>query len=88
MGLTAAAVHELGTPLSTISVITKELVNNNNDEQVKEDLDVIQSQLKICSDILERLRSNNLEDQIEVNASDARIITLKKKMDGKKNLNY
>ena len=63
MGLTAAAVHELGTPLSTISVITKELVNNNNDEQVKEDLDVIQSQLKRCSNILERLRSNNLEDQ-------------------------
>ncbi len=63
MGLTAAAVHELGTPLSTISVITKELVNNNNDEQVKEDLNVVQSQLKRCSDILERLRSNNLDDK-------------------------
>ncbi len=63
MGLTAAAVHELGTPLSTISVITKELVNNNNDEQVKEDLNVIQSQLKRCSNILERLRSNSLDDK-------------------------
>ena len=62
MGLTAAAVHELGTPLSTISVITKELVNNNDDEQVKEDLNVIQSQLKRCSNILERLRSNSLDD--------------------------
>ena len=64
MGLTAAAVHELSTPLSTISVITKELVNNNNDDHyVKEDLKVIQSQLKRCSDILERLRSNNLDDK-------------------------
>ncbi|GIR04749.1 MAG: hypothetical protein CM15mP16_01260 [Candidatus Pelagibacterales bacterium] len=63
MGLTAAAVHELGTPLSTISVITKELVNNNQEQQVKEDLNVIQSQLKRCSDILERLRSNNLDEK-------------------------
>ena len=63
MGLTAAAVHELSTPLSTISVITKELVNNNNDKQVEEDLNVIQSQLKRCSDILERLRSNSLDDK-------------------------
>lgn len=63
MGLTAAAVHELGTPLSTISVITKELVNNNDDEQINEDLNVIQSQLKRCSNILERLRSNSLDDK-------------------------
>ncbi len=61
MGLTAAAVHELGTPLSTISVIIKELVNYNKDEIMKEDLDVIQSQLKRCSEILQRLRSNNLD---------------------------
>ncbi len=61
MGLTAAAVHELGTPLSTISVIIKELVNNNKDELMKEDLGVIQSQLKRCSEILQRLRSNNLD---------------------------
>ncbi len=63
MGLTAAAVHELGTPLSTISVITKELVNSNKDNLIREDLDVIQSQLKRCGDILERLRLNNLEDK-------------------------
>ncbi len=63
MGLTAAAVHELGTPLSTISVIIKELVNNNHEDLVKEDLNVIQSQLIRCSEILERLRSNNLEDK-------------------------
>jgi len=63
MGLTAAAVHELGTPLSTISVITKELVNNNKDKYLVEDLNVIQSQLKRCGEILERLRLNNLDDK-------------------------
>ena len=63
MGLTAAAVHELGTPLSTISVIISELVNNNQEQDLKEDLNVIQSQLKRCSEILERLRSNNLDEK-------------------------
>ena len=63
MGLTAAAVHELGTPLSTISVIISELVNNNQEQDLKEDLNVIQSQLKRCSEILERLRSNNLDQK-------------------------
>ena len=43
MSLTAAAVHELGTPLSTISIINKELVNNNKDGVLGEDLLVIQS---------------------------------------------
>ena len=62
MGLTAAAVHELGTPLSTISIIIKELVYNNKDNVMREDLDVVQSQLKRCGEILERLRSNSLSD--------------------------
>ena len=37
MSLTAAAVHELGTPLSTISVIAKELMNNTNKEDLNHD---------------------------------------------------
>ena len=64
MGLTAAAVHELGTPLSTISIAAKELVNNaSNKDSNYEDLILIQSQLKRCSDILDRLRTNNFSDQ-------------------------
>ena len=35
MSLTAAAVHELGTPLSTISVIAKELMNNTKNDDLK-----------------------------------------------------
>ena len=64
MGLTAAAVHELGTPLSTISIAAKELVNNASKKDSNyEDLILIQSQLKRCSDILDRLRTNNFSDQ-------------------------
>ena len=63
MSLTAAAVHELGTPLSTISIISKELtINKNVDQIIQNDLDVIQSQIKRCSEILERLRANKLSN--------------------------
>ena len=62
MSLTAAAVHELGTPLSTISIIAKELENNKQDSEYSEDISLIQSQLKRCREILERLRSNSLSD--------------------------
>jgi two-component system sensor histidine kinase RegB len=58
MSLTAAAVHELGTPLSTISVIIKEIVNEANpNEKNYEDILLIQSQIKRCSEILNRLKS-------------------------------
>ena len=60
MSLTAAAVHELGTPLSTISVIAKELMNNTNKEDLNHnDLVLINSQIKRCSNILERLRTDS-----------------------------
>jgi len=63
MSLTAAAVHELGTPLSTISIISKELtINKNADQNIQNDLEVILSQVKRCSDILERLRTNKLSN--------------------------
>ena len=63
MSLTAAAVHELGTPLSTISIISKELtINKNVDQNIQNDLEVIQSQVNRCSEILERLRANKLSN--------------------------
>ena len=64
MSLTAAAVHELGTPLSTISVIAKELMNNTNKEDLNhDDLVLINSQIKRCSDILERLRTDSFSEK-------------------------
>ncbi len=60
MSLTAAAVHELGTPLSTISVVSKELVGNIKKSDVNyDDLQLIQTQVKRCADILKRLRTSN-----------------------------
>tara|TARA_B100000768_G_scaffold26237_1_gene24275 strand:+ start:303 stop:1598 length:1296 start_codon:yes stop_codon:yes gene_type:complete len=63
MSLTAAAVHELGTPLSTISVIIKEIVNELNvDEKNYDDILLIQSQIKRCSEILNRLRQGDISN--------------------------
>ena len=63
MSLTAAAVHELGTPLSTISVIIKEIANDlSEDEKNYEDILLIQSQIKRCSEILNRLRQGDISD--------------------------
>ena len=63
MSLTAAAVHELGTPLSTISVIIKEIVNElNASEKNYDDILLIQSQIKRCSEILNRLRQGDISN--------------------------
>lgn len=60
MSLTAAAVHELGTPLSTISIISKEMTENTKQKNENfDDLLLIQTQVKRCADILKRLRNSN-----------------------------
>ena len=55
-GLAAAAAHELGTPLSTIAVVAKEL---NRDapqgSQFAEDLALLQTQAVRCREILKKL---------------------------------
>ena len=63
MSLTAAAVHELGTPLSTISVIIKEIVNELDASEKKyDDMLLIQSQIKRCSEINEIVKDYELEE--------------------------
>ena len=55
-GLAAAAAHELGTPLSTISVIAKELENAiAADAPHGEDVRLLRSQATRCRDILAKL---------------------------------
>ncbi|MEP0707823.1 MAG: ActS/PrrB/RegB family redox-sensitive histidine kinase [Parvibaculum sp.] len=55
-GLAAAAAHELGTPLGTISLVSKELMRGKmSDEEMKEDLALLNSQAERCKDILSRL---------------------------------
>ena len=55
-GLAAAAAHELGTPLSTISVIAKELVNAIAvDAPHGEDVRLLREQATRCRDILAKI---------------------------------
>lgn len=54
-GLAAAAAHELGTPLATISIVAKEMAREAPTAQVKEDAELLMSQAERCRDILRRL---------------------------------
>jgi two-component system sensor histidine kinase RegB len=54
-GLAAAAAHELGTPLATISVVAKELARSAPEGPVREDAELLVSQAERCREILRRL---------------------------------
>ena len=53
--LAAAAAHELGTPLATISIVSKEMAREAVNPQVKEDAELLMSQADRCREILQRL---------------------------------
>lgn len=55
-GLAAAAAHELGTPLATITVVAKEMGRDiPANSPLAEDLALLQSQAVRCRDILQKL---------------------------------
>ena len=59
----AAAAHSLGTPLSTITVIARELEKEiGNDPKYSKDVDLLLSQTKRCSDILKNLSKDQLKE--------------------------
>ncbi|KQM31696.1 ActS/PrrB/RegB family redox-sensitive histidine kinase [Agrobacterium cavarae] len=63
-GLAAAAAHELGTPLATISVVAKEMQRElGKDERFSEDVALLRSQSERCRDILRRLTSLSAEGE-------------------------
>lgn len=70
-GLAAAAAHELGTPLSTIAVITKELERElGGQERYAEDLALLRSQAQRCREILQKLTRNpNEKDPLHASLS-------------------
>ena len=53
--LAAAAAHELGTPLATISIVAKEMGRNTPDGPLKDDAELLIAQAERCRDILRRL---------------------------------
>ena len=58
-GQAAAAAHSLGTPFSTIKIISSDLLKqfqDNND--VKKDIDLLMSQIERCGEILKKLTLN------------------------------
>ncbi len=63
-GQAAAAAHSLGTPLSTIKIITQELSKQLKDQKdVVQDIELLSSQVERCNQILKRLSINpNQED--------------------------
>lgn len=52
----AGAAHELGTPLSTMSVLLKELRQAHRGQpELQEDLSLLQDQVKLCKETLQQL---------------------------------
>ncbi|WP_134500687.1 ActS/PrrB/RegB family redox-sensitive histidine kinase [Microvirga pakistanensis] len=63
-GLAAAAAHELGTPLATIALVSKELAHAlPKDGPVAEDLRLLQEQVERCRSILTKLTSMGEEEE-------------------------
>jgi len=53
----AGAAHQLGTPLSTMSMVVEELRSErSDDEELQEDLELLRSQLAVCKETLEDLK--------------------------------
>ena len=63
-GQAAAAAHSLGTPLSTIKIISQDLYNNfRNNKDLKKDIELLLSQVDRCNEILKKLSLNpEIED--------------------------
>ena len=62
-GQAAAAAHSLGTPLSTIKIISQELKYQLKDQkEVIQDIELLSSQVERCNQILKRLSLNPNEE--------------------------
>lgn len=70
-GLAAAAAHELGTPLSTIVLVAKELQRDlGGGSRYDEDLELLRSQALRCREILQKLtRSPDEQDPMHTTVS-------------------
>tara|TARA_A100001015_G_C15021816_1_gene728398 strand:+ start:298 stop:1578 length:1281 start_codon:yes stop_codon:yes gene_type:complete len=62
-GQAAAAAHSLGTPLSTIKIITQELAKQfQGQKDLEKDIELLSSQVERCNEILKRLSLNPVEE--------------------------
>jgi two-component system sensor histidine kinase RegB len=81
MGLFATgAAHELGTPLSTISVIVddwKKIAEINSKKDLLQDVEIIEEQIERCKKILSQILSSSGNQRLE----EARAVEIKKVFD-------
>ncbi len=77
--LAANTAHELGTPLSTMAILTNELENDysNKDEMLVKDLSLLRSQIDRCKSIIAKMA----EDAGELRAESGEKIALKHYLD-------
>jgi two-component system, sensor histidine kinase RegB len=62
-GQAAAAAHSLGTPLSTIKIITQDLTKQfKGQKDIEKDIELLSSQVERCNQILKRLTLNPVEE--------------------------
>jgi two-component system sensor histidine kinase RegB len=62
-GQAAAAAHSLGTPLSTIKIITQDLAKQfKGQKDIEKDIELLSSQVERCNEILKRLSLNPVEE--------------------------
>jgi two-component system, sensor histidine kinase RegB len=62
-GQAAAAAHSLGTPLSTIKIITQDLIKQfKGQKDIEKDIELLSSQVERCNKILKRLSLNPVEE--------------------------
>ncbi len=62
-GQAAAAAHSLGTPLSTIKIISQELMKQLKDQKdLIQDIELLSSQVERCNQILKKLSLNPNEE--------------------------
>ncbi len=63
-GLAAAAAHELGTPLATITLVAREMEKAlGDDPKFRDDVTLLRSQSERCREILKRLTSLSSEGE-------------------------
>lgn len=74
-GMAAAAVHELATPLATISLVGKELQKQLTDNNsTKDDINLLINQASRCSSILKDIAERKQQDQFISNVSPKELI--------------
>lgn len=66
-GLAAAAAHELGTPLATIALVSKEMTRELDEgSPMMEDAKLLRSQAERCREILQKLSSLSEEGDVHI----------------------